>query len=187
MFEILSTILKYVFTFIIYAFIYSIMRLVYLDIRSMSARAEGLSGKLPYLKLLNRREDLLFKVDEFYSLEGSKTLGRSNNNDYIIRDPFLSSEHAEFIVNEGVVYIIDKGSKNGTFVNEQRIDKKEFALSNGDRITVGQLSFVLVIPADGLGKKLPDYASEYSAESSSKDKTASELSISSMPERSDLP
>jgi len=144
MFETLSTILKYVFATIIYIFIYSIIRLIYLDIRSMSAKAVSPSGKHPYLKLLNIREDLPFKVDEIYILDGGKTIGRSNDNNIVIKDPFLSSEHAELLLKDGMIYVKDRGSKNGTFVNNERIGSDEVCINNGDRIQVGSLSFILV-------------------------------------------
>lgn len=148
MYEILSTILKYFFTVIIYAFIYSIIRLIYLDIHSMSVKLGGNKGEYPYLKLLNRREDIPFKVDEIYSLKGNKTFGRSNGNDYIIKDPFLSSEHAEFSFRDGKVYLKDKGSTNGTYINSIRIGREEQLIKNGDRVTVGNLTFILVEPTN---------------------------------------
>jgi len=144
MFETLSTILKYVFAAIIYIFIYSIIRLIYLDIRSMSAKAVSPSGKHPYLKLLNIREDLPFKVEEIYILDGSKTIGRSNDNEIIIKDPFLSGEHAVFTLKDDMIYVKDRDSKNGTFVNNERIGGDEVCINNGDRIQVGSLSFILV-------------------------------------------
>jgi hypothetical protein len=144
MFETLSTILKYAFAIIVYIFIYSIIRLIYLDIRSMSVKAVSPVGKHPYLKLLNIREELPFKVDEIYILDSSKTIGRSNNNEFIIKDPFLSNEHAEFLLKDGMIYVKDRGSKNGTFVNNERIGSGEVRINNGDRVQVGSLSFILV-------------------------------------------
>lgn len=146
MFEIFSTILKYFFAVIIYAFIYSIIRLIYLDIRSMSVKMNSTSSDYPYLKLLNRREELPYKVDEIYFLEGIKTLGRSKDNDYTIKDPFLSGEHVEFSNIDDNIYISDKGSTNGTFVNSKRIGIEKVLLNNGDKVTVGNLSFILVVP-----------------------------------------
>lgn len=144
MYEIISTISKYVFTVIIYIFIYTIIRLIYLDIRSMNRRAGISDRKHPYLKLLNRRDDLNFKVDESYVLNGSKTLGRSNKNDFAINDPYLSGSHAEFIAENGLFYLKDNGSTNGTFLNNARVGRDIVSLNNGDKIQVGQLTFIFV-------------------------------------------
>ncbi len=54
--------------------------------------------------------------------ETALRLGRSPDNDLILRDPATSGHHA--------------GSTNGTLVNGEPIQEKE--LNHGDRITIGQ-------------------------------------------------
>ncbi len=144
MYEIISTIMKYVFTVVIYIFIYTIIRLIYLDIKSMNRRAGLTDKRYPYLKLLNRRDELDFKVDESYVLNGNKTIGRLNKNDIVIKDPYLSGSHAEFILEDGIYYIKDLGSKNGSYVNNVRIGSDAVPLDNGDKIQMGQLTFIFV-------------------------------------------
>ncbi|HHV98800.1 MAG TPA: FHA domain-containing protein [Clostridiaceae bacterium] len=144
MYEIISTILKYVFTIVIYIFIYSIIRLIYLDIKSMNRRAGISDRKYPYLKLLNRRDELNFRVDESYVLNGRKTIGRLGKNDFVINDPFLSGNHAEFFSEDGIYYMRDLGSKNGSYINNVRIGIDAVPLDNGDKIQIGQLTFIFV-------------------------------------------
>lgn len=144
MFETLSFILKFVFTVVIYIFILAIIRLIYFDINSIRRRVDASSGKHPYLKLLNRRDELDFKVDESYILDGNKVIGRGAKNDFSIQDPYLSGSHAEFVQKDGHFYIKDLGSKNGTFVNGTRISEDMVKLSNGDKIRMGLLSFIYV-------------------------------------------
>lgn len=144
MYEIISMILRYVFTIVIYVFIYTIIRLIYLDIRSINRRAGLFGEKHPYLKLLNRRDDLSFKVDESYVLSGNKSLGRLNKNDFAINDPYLSGSHMEFIAKDGLFYLKDMGSTNGTFVNNVRVGGDAVHLENGDKIQAGQLTFIFV-------------------------------------------
>ncbi len=57
-------------------------------------------------------------------LEGeakSWTLGRSSQNDVAIQDPSLSRHHARISLKDGVPYLEDMGSLNGTFINGERI------------------------------------------------------------------
>jgi hypothetical protein len=63
-------------------------------------------------------------------------LGRSPDNDIILRDPATSGHHARVERRGDQFWIVDLGSTNGTLVNGEPIQEKE--LNNGDRITIGQ-------------------------------------------------
>jgi hypothetical protein len=71
-------------------------------------------------------------------------LGRSPDNDVILRDPATSGHHARVERRGDAFWLVDLGSTNGTFVNGEAVQEKQ--LSNGDRLTVGQnsLHFSLV-------------------------------------------
>lgn len=144
MFELISSILKYIFTVIIYLFIFGVIRLIYLDIKSMNARKATVDEGYPYLKLINQRESLDFKVEETYILKNRVTLGRSNDNDVVIKDPFISGRHAVFDIINGRYTIKDLGSTNGTFLNGKRLGDEETYLKDGDKIMLGQLYFLFV-------------------------------------------
>ena len=65
-------------------------------------------------------------------------LGRSPDNDVILRAPATSGHHARLEVREQQFWLVDLGSTNGTFVNGESVQEKQ--LNHGDRITVGQNS-----------------------------------------------
>ena len=77
------------------------------------------------------------------------TIGRTADNQLVVNDPKASSHHAEVRPSEqsydksGTYYsIIDLGSTNGTFVNNQRLDRNvPRPLANGDRIRIGDTVF----------------------------------------------
>jgi hypothetical protein len=56
----------------------------------------------------------------------------------VLQDPYMSSHHAEVKAEGGVWILRDLGSTNGTFVNDQRIDKRE--LVDNDVVKFGQCS-----------------------------------------------
>jgi len=65
------------------------------------------------------------------------TIGRSSANELPISDKMLSRQHARIIRDgNGTLTIEDMGSRNGTFVNGERIVSVH-PLKSGDRITVG--------------------------------------------------
>lgn len=63
-------------------------------------------------------------------------LGRSPDNDVILRDPATSGHHARLERRDDQFWIVDLGSTNGTFVNGEAIQEKQ--LNHGDRVTIGQ-------------------------------------------------
>jgi len=140
MFNLVSLIFKYVFIFIIYVFILSIIRLIYLDIKGIYPIAVNNNA---YLKLINRKDTLPFKVREYYPLSDEVYIGRANNNEIVIKDPYISKKHLRIVKDEGKYYLEDCNSANGTFINGNRV-MDVVNLKNGDRITVGQVEFLFV-------------------------------------------
>jgi pSer/pThr/pTyr-binding forkhead associated (FHA) protein len=65
-------------------------------------------------------------------------LGRSPDNDVILRDPATSGHHARLERRGEGFWVVDLGSTNGTFVNGESVQERQ--LSHGDRLTVGQNS-----------------------------------------------
>lgn len=140
MFNILSLIFKYIFIIIIYLFIFSIIRLIYLDIKSIDF--SSVDDKA-YLKLINRIDSLPYKIKEHYSIEDHLSLGRNSDNDIFIKDPFISKNHFQIVEDEGEFYLEDFDSANGTYLNEDRIEDV-VRLQNGDIIKVGNIELLFV-------------------------------------------
>lgn len=148
--EILSRAFTYAFILIIYLFILRIIQMVSADIKIMSSK-KGLAPTRAgvYLKLLNLRHELAFAVRESYAIERDATIGRSKKCDICIDDPFLSQEHAQILVRDGGVFLLDLESTNGTFLNDEQISGDAIELFSGDSVHLGQLKFVFVSDREG--------------------------------------
>ncbi|MFC9117869.1 FHA domain-containing protein [Streptomyces sp. NPDC057092] len=72
--------------------------------------------------------------------EAPLTFGRKSDNDVIIVSVSASRFHAEILAENGTYVLHDRGSRNGTFVNEQRVDRRE--LTPGDTIRIGDETFL---------------------------------------------
>jgi DNA-binding winged helix-turn-helix (wHTH) protein len=70
--------------------------------------------------------------------EGENLLGRSDDAVVMIDSASVSRRHARIVVTDGKVTIEDLGSKNGTAVSGQRIDKPT-ELEGGDQIELGSV------------------------------------------------
>jgi diguanylate cyclase (GGDEF)-like protein len=63
-------------------------------------------------------------------------IGRGGDNHIVLEGDSVSRRHAHFERRAGAWYIVDDGSTNGTFLNEDQV-KGEAPLGNGDRVKVG--------------------------------------------------
>jgi pSer/pThr/pTyr-binding forkhead associated (FHA) protein len=71
------------------------------------------------------------------------TIGRALDNQLVVNNPTASSHHAEIRPDVYGYRLIDSGSTNGTFVNEQRLDPHmPHLLQTGDRIRIGDMTFM---------------------------------------------
>ena len=76
------------------------------------------------------------------------TLGRSSQNDVIIPDASLSRHHARISLKDGIPYLEDLGSLNGTSLNGERITVPH-PLREDDEIQLGQVPIRLGSPSQG--------------------------------------
>jgi len=83
------------------------------------------------------------KGDSFWhTLKRERTLiGRSEDNDLALPDPFSSGHHAVITPSDGGFFVRDNGSKNGTFLNGKKV-QGEIELKRGDEILVGSTRII---------------------------------------------
>lgn len=100
-------------------------------------------------------------VSKFDLKPGLLTIGRHPDNDVMIDDISVSGHHAVIEVAESKYlegamefFLVDKGSKNGTFINEQSVQERE-RLVDGDIIRLAWNKFKFI---DDAGNKLASTA-----------------------------
>jgi pSer/pThr/pTyr-binding forkhead associated (FHA) protein len=65
-------------------------------------------------------------------------IGKAAHNQIVLTDPTVSNTHAIVISREGGYSIADLGSRNGTFVNGDRLGSQARTLRHGDKIELGK-------------------------------------------------
>ncbi len=81
-------------------------------------------------------------------------IGRAEDCHLRPHSDLISRHHCVILVEEGFVAVRDFGSKNGTYVNGNRVTA-EVELKSGDHLKVGQLEFEVRMDVAVGGKKLP--------------------------------
>ena len=68
-----------------------------------------------------------------------KTIGRAPRADFVVDAPLVSRLHCRLTASDAAVDVVDLDSTNGTYINDQRVQKG--SLKNGDHLRVGRVAF----------------------------------------------
>jgi Zn-dependent protease with chaperone function len=80
-----------------------------------------------------------------YTLRRRMTrIGRNSENDVVLNSERVSRYHAEIACQDDVFLIVDKGSRNGVWVNRQRV-KNSTEIKSGDVIRIGRQDFTFIV------------------------------------------
>jgi hypothetical protein len=163
------TVLKYAFLALLYFFVYRAIKAVVVDLRApsgkgrngkaksrngrktagagasgaKSARApkppRGGKGKAPVVVIIR---DAKGKKLSTTKLAGTMQIGRDESCDIRPDDSYLSQFHAKLYANDGVWYVEDLGSTNGTYLNQNRLTGP-VEIHAGDTLRVGEITMEL--------------------------------------------
>jgi len=88
---------------------------------------------------------LSYTIEDFSRTVPCKTVltvGRDKSSDIVLADLMVSRNHAMIrCIGHGDYYLIDGGSSNGSYVNQQRVTVPRL-LRHGDRIVIGGVEFL---------------------------------------------
>ena len=89
-------------------------------------------------------------VGEMFKLPvGPAVIGRGKSSDVPLHDEGVSRAHARIVAEGEDIYVEDLGSRNGTYVNAQRVFGRA-ALADGDKIQVGRTTILKFTYHDSL-------------------------------------
>jgi len=148
----LLAILKWVFLGLLYLFFVRVIRAVWVEVREPKSVAAGpaVAGSAAPAADTRRRRgerraagERLVVVEpserkgQTYELTDELTVGRAPGCAVSLDDTFVSNLHARVFRRDGILYVEDLGSTNGTFVNQKPVSSA-VRLRKGDRVQVGR-------------------------------------------------
>lgn len=92
---------------------------------------------------IRARIDVIYKNGgrkSFEIREQRTSIGRATENALVINDTNVSATHAEIVIAEGMFYIRDLDSSNGTYLNQNKVSESPLYL--GDEITLGETKLI---------------------------------------------
>jgi len=96
------------------------------------------SGVFPTLVFVQGNEQRIINLDH-----SPFSVGRKVDKDLVIADPRVSRDHAVIVSENGEFCVVDQGSKHGTFVNGEKVQRR--ALERNDRLEFGVRDVAYVI------------------------------------------
>ncbi len=96
------------------------------------------SGVFPSLIFVQGTEQRTLYLDH-----SPFTVGRKMDKDLVIADPRVSRDHALIVSENGQFFVVDQGSKHGTFINGDRVERK--LLERNDRVEFGARDSIYVV------------------------------------------
>src|ERR1700733_410306 len=115
------------------------------------------SGVFPALVLVqgNEQKNIVLNRTPF-------SVGRKVDKDLVIADPRVSRDHALIVLEDDGFFLVDQGSKHGTFVNGERIQRQR--LERNDRLEFGarDSTYAIFNPAHGSSNTARAFLSQIS-------------------------
>ncbi|SUY45881.1 forkhead-associated (FHA) domain-containing protein [Clostridium putrefaciens] len=134
-----------VFIIILYVIIILALRIMYKDVKNggNNDAKKKQSGKSIGLVVEEQGQNLALKKGSVIPIRGSITLGRTEDNDLVLQDKYVSSTHAKIYSKDDEYFLEDLKSTNGTILNGVKINGI-IQIAVDDQIQIGSLTFKVI-------------------------------------------
>lgn len=128
--DVILALLRLIFLGLVYLFVWQVARGIatHLGIHADRRKRRG-------TKVMVVRSDSQSGLD--FTVTDATVLGRSDEADIVIDDPYASEFHLRLVAQEGGLTLHDLGSTNGTYLNGRRVTAPT-ELRRGDAVQVGK-------------------------------------------------
>ncbi|MBU3205031.1 FHA domain-containing protein [Clostridium algidicarnis] len=134
-----------IFIIILYVIIILALRIMYKDVKNggKSSGKKKQLGKSLGLVVEEQGDNLALKKGSVIPIRGSITLGRTEENNVVLSDKYVSSTHAKIYSKNDKYFLEDLKSTNGTILNGVKINGM-VEIFVDDQIQIGSLTFKVI-------------------------------------------
>lgn len=127
---------------IIYFIIFWSLKIMYKDIKGGNKKKKH--GKRLGLEIMKLGEDnSVLKLGSVIPIHSKLTIGRNEDNQLVLKDPYVSGHHAVIFLKNTDYVIEDLKSTNGTLLNNIKLEKQSY-LNIDDEIAIGEYVFKII-------------------------------------------
>lgn len=128
-----------------------------MDFQTIIEGPKSSPGVFPTLVFVQGNEQRVINLDH-----SPFCVGRKVDKDLVIADPRVSRDHAMIVSENGGFSVVDQGSKHGTFVNGEKVQRK--ALERNDRLEFGvrDVAYVIFNPQQSTTNSAREFLSQIS-------------------------
>lgn len=112
--------------------------------------APNIQARIPKTTAWSLKANHTALANRVFPLKDITTIGRSTECDISLPAAHLSRRHAQLQVIDGMLFVKDLDSANGTFLNGKRV--AEARVKRGDELRFDALSFGVIGPVDAMDK-----------------------------------
>ena len=158
-FDIFILILRVLLIFVLYFFLFLIVRVIIREFNASTKRARLVARELDAtpipeqhsspalsnsgrLVVIETGNATTVKSGMVFDLRPVMPIGRRQDNAIILNDDYVSTEHSLIARRDGQWWLSDISSTNGTFLNGERLEQPR-ALRTGDVVGIGRVKFRL--------------------------------------------
>jgi hypothetical protein len=136
----ITLILRFVVIGLIYIILFRLIRIMLRDLRVTIIGDASIDYALEVVEAPDLSGVALGTV---FPVREETGIGRNENNQIIINDPFISNYHAIVALIDGKLIIRDLNSTNGVKLNNDNI-KESAELKDGDILEIGRIIFKII-------------------------------------------
>lgn len=142
--------LRVLFVFLLYFFLFQIVRTIARELRAVSIATAGgpatrAAATLPTAQfVLLMATEAGLPIGQRFVVRPGAVIGRREGSAILLNDTYISNEHARVFLNDGRWWVADLGSTNGTFVQNIRIERPT-ALTAGTEVRFGRIRLQFVL------------------------------------------
>lgn len=139
----ITLILRFVVIGIMYIILFKLIKIMLLDLKG-NRESDSLFNYA--FEVIDAPDLCGISKESIFPIRSNTSIGRKDDNQIVINDPFVSGNHAMVSMKDDKIFIKDLKSTNGTVLNGNSIkDGEELQeLHSGDTLEIGRIIFRII-------------------------------------------